>query len=623
MTHKKESHIKKSTEVIKNKGVYSKRKCHDCLFLILFLAFWAGMAVVAHYGIKEGDPKRLLYGTDYEGNTCGVDNIAAGKLPANHSRDFTHEKYVYFIYYPSLASYRTICVSSCPNETYLTPDDPSQLICAYNTTPALNETFPQGTCMGSIASTPVLNRCVPSKITDATESIIDKLFQVISENFGDTSTKVFSDTVENWKYLIYGALIAMGLGLVYIFLLRFFAGLITWATVMGVIGCLALLCVQVYYQWQKAIDVYDSIPPNQRLPTQKDNVLALKVIFIILCVITGILALIILAMFSRIRLAIGIIKESSKAIGTMPSIFFFPVFIFVALCAFLAYWAVYCCVCYLGTAGTPTYDENDVFIGYEASKVLRYMQIYHFFGLLWTYAFILAINQCTLAGAIALWYWVMDKKDTPYFPVWKSFFRVIRYHLGSLAFGSLILAVVQFIRWILRFLEKKFKGKEAFLARFVIRCLNCLFGCFERFIKFIDKNAYIMVAIYGYSFCKGARRGFSLIVSNVLRVAAVSVISAFLIFLGRLLITVITIGISFILLQRIAEDGFYVVPVIIIGFIAFFISGGFMSVYDMAIDTMLLCFCEDSERNDGSPERPYFMSKSLKKFVDGGHTKCC
>ena len=31
----------------------------------------------------------------------------------------------------------------------------------------------------------------------------------------------------------------------------------------------------------------------------------------------------------------------------------------------------------------------------------------------------------------------------------------------------------------------------------------------------------------------------------------------------------------------------------------------------MVIDTLLVCFCEDSERNDGSFEKPYFMSKNL------------
>ncbi len=31
----------------------------------------------------------------------------------------------------------------------------------------------------------------------------------------------------------------------------------------------------------------------------------------------------------------------------------------------------------------------------------------------------------------------------------------------------------------------------------------------------------------------------------------------------------------------------------------------------MAVDTLLLCFCEDTRINDGSEEKPYFMDKSL------------
>ena len=34
-------------------------------------------------------------------------------------------------------------------------------------------------------------------------------------------------------------------------------------------------------------------------------------------------------------------------------------------------------------------------------------------------------------------------------------------------------------------------------------------------------------------------------------------------------------------------------------------------VSQMVIDTLLLCFCEDMKLNDGSSERPYYMSDSL------------
>jgi len=41
-----------------------------------------------------------------------------------------------------------------------------------------------------------------------------------------------------------------------------------------------------------------------------------------------------------------------------------------------------------------------------------------------------------------------------------------------------------------------------------------------------------------------------------------------------------------------------------------------MAVIDMAVCTIFLCFCEDLERNDGSPERPFYMPPSLRKYVD-------
>ena len=41
----------------------------------------------------------------------------------------------------------------------------------------------------------------------------------------------------------------------------------------------------------------------------------------------------------------------------------------------------------------------------------------------------------------------------------------------------------------------------------------------------------------------------------------------------------------------------------------------FFGVYAMAVDTLFLCFLEDLERNDGSRQRPYYMSSGLKKIL--------
>ena len=66
---------------------------------------------------------------------------------------------------------------------------------------------------------------------------------------------------------------------------------------------------------------------------------------------------------------------------------------------------------------------------------------------------------------------------------------------------------------------------------------------------------------------------------------------------------------------------FPLLPTLIITATAYLISSCFFSVYEMAIDTLFLCFLQDSEINDGSKEKPFFMSKyryrkcKMKPFI--------
>ncbi|PIO62422.1 hypothetical protein TELCIR_16016 [Teladorsagia circumcincta] len=65
-------------------------------------------------------------------------------------------------------------------------------------------------------------------------------------------------------------------------------------------------------------------------------------------------------------------------------------------------------------------------------------------------------GDISLAGAFASYYWAKNKpKDVPSFPVLRALGRALRYNLGSLAFGSLIIAVIKLIRVLLDYLDKK------------------------------------------------------------------------------------------------------------------------------------------------------------------------
>lgn len=52
-------------------------------------------------------------------------------------------------------------------------------------------------------------------------------------------------------------------------------------------------------------------------------------------------------------------------------------------------------------------------------------------------------------------------------------------------------------------------------------------------MKFLNKNAYIQTAIFGYSFCAAAKKAFFLIARNIMRVAAVGVVSQIVLILGK------------------------------------------------------------------------------------------
>lgn len=61
----------------------------------------------------------------------------------------------------------------------------------------------------------------------------------------------------------------------------------------------------------------------------------------------------------------------------------------------------------------------------------------------------------------------------------------------------------------------------------------------ERFLNFINKNAYIQTAIAGNSFCKAAADACLLLIRNCLRVGTLQIVSTVFIFLGKYFIALV------------------------------------------------------------------------------------
>jgi hypothetical protein len=107
------------------------------------------------------------------------------------------------------------------------------------------------------------------------------------------------------------------------------------------------------------------------------------------------------------------------------------------------------------------------------------------------------------------------------------------YHLGTAAFGSLIIAVIKTIRSVLAYIQKHAKASKNKVVEYLMCVLQCCMWCLEKCAKFLNKNAYIQTSIYGFSFCKSSRRAFFLILRNILRISVVNAVADFVLILGK------------------------------------------------------------------------------------------
>lgn len=56
------------------------------------------------------------------------------------------------------------------------------------------------------------------------------------------------------------------------------------------------------------------------------------------------------------------------------------------------------------------------------------------------------------------------------------------------------------------------------------------------------------------------------------------------------------------------------VPVVLVAVAAYLVANVFFGVYEVAVDTLFLCFLEDCERHDGLT-KPFYMSHGLRKLL--------
>ena len=391
-----------------------------------------------------------------------------------------------------------------------------------------------------------------------------RMNELVSANETDSSQYVGSDALDDayafWNRLYadlwaarayvlgFGFGVSLFVSLGYIFLLRlpFLLTALVWGSIAISIG---MFFAGGYYAWDQASKWEDEDPKT----VDQSTINATSGAAIALWVIGGVIALLVCCMRRAIQLAVICVKEAGRAVNSMMLILCVPVLQALSLLLFTFVFCIY--AVHLASLGDIKTEEVELgtvggqqitYRTYEFDDFVENCAWYLLFCLFWTANFIVAAGDLIVAVAVAKWYFTRNKATIGSWTVISSVRATAWYHLGTAAFGSLLIAIVQIIRAIIARAQKAAKDTDNKLAKYILCCCQCCFWCLEKFIKFINKNAYIQTAIFSTAFCKSCRKSFGLIFRNAARVGAVTYVSAAVLIVGKLFISaVVTVSLTF------------------------------------------------------------------------------
>lgn len=565
-------------ELNKSVPVLPRHRCTDCLCALLFLAHVAAFIAVAIVGYKKGNPDLILYPFDTAGHQCG--------RPATATSDY---KYLYFVSPAELSLY-SVCVKHC--------DDPCGTSFSTKWVTCIGDEFTMKNPDGSIktnekyGASGLLHFCLPEKISDLTSSA-SSYFTAVAAKLNDSGNLEWAkDIMETWPVVLYVLGASIVFSILYLILLRLCALAIILISIVAIECGLAGFG---YFLYKEAEDDYPSDTQTKAHDT-------LKILAYCLWGGTILFALIILFMWRRIKLAVAITKSAVIFMGQVCNIMIIPFLNFLVVVGMVCLWIF--ALVYLYSCGTvdSSRETFNTFGNVKWDNTTRNLFYYEVIGFVWIIEFKIFLTQMAIALIVAYWYFDHGDQPKHHHKIFSAYWTAIRYHLGSVAFAALLLTIVKLIKWFLEYLQKKvykqgFDGNKA--VKFICGCVGCYVRCFERFIKFLDKNALIGIAYSSKSFCASAKEVLVLMVTNAARFVALGSIGELFSLLGKTLVTLASTAFGFYIITHTYKSDISspVGPAVVYMMIGYCVSSIFLSVFETVCDCIIIFYLEDERLN--------------------------
>jgi len=415
--------------------------------------------------------------------------------------------------------------------------------------------------------------------------------------------------------LVMGVLAPIVLGLVWSIFLYFLAGPVVWILlVLELVAMVLLVCWLVMKAgWWDAAGVTD-ILTNSTLDAitsaaegEEQTWYAIAAVIAIIVLVLNIIFLI--SARRCVSRLIAILQECSKVFKAMFIITVWPLGSVVLRFGVFVYFVFILYFIVFVWSNEPL----------STQALVVFM---HVFGTLWTLQLIRVTNWSSMAGAVGYWFVSVNAPSTKknccprlgMVPLCDATWTILSKHLGSMAFGALVITIVQFFQLCMQALDylSKEQQEKNFLLKIVVKCTRCCLWCLRKTVEFITLYGFIFVAIEGSSFCRACMDTFGFVACYPMQHSVNLMVK----FLLHVLISIGTpLGCAVATFYYLNGQSDYtrdfnpIWAAIVVFLSSYIISDGVAAVYDVTIDTIFLCAFKDMKENNP----PKFMSNDLRE----------
>jgi hypothetical protein len=576
-----------------------------CVFLIALVA----LGVVMGYGFANGDPRKLHHGIQWDKKICGVDagvelmpylyycaptvTNAVGGIVSAVTGDHSAQGSLM-----GITLDHGVCVQACP-----VLQTPAQTLPSGNVASVFAPaSVPQCVAAGGDAvpydTKLALNLCVPNAIhenaanavTSGTSSLTSRIIKTV-----DSAYKGI------WIYVLI-FFVSIILGYAYMCFLKACAACMVWLSIIAIF--LISLVAGVYM-----IIEAPTIGTNQVLEgfgdystnaTYAVGAIFLFIAFAVLCLVC--------CCGHQIGDSIAAVEMTCDVMVSMPTLLLGPVvqcILKIVLIMILLYGFIY-----LMSTGDVQVGEGQ-YRTFDWTNEEKWMMFFYAFMFFWLMCFTTALYQFAMSYATADYYYSVphdgDERDASPGAVFQGYCVGALHHSGSLAFGSFIIAVFSVIQRCLEYIDKTNPNNP--LVRCIVCILWCMCTCFKSCAEFINKNAYISMALTGNGFCSSAMKALEVMAKKAGAIFILAGASYVFQILGLLLITVLCGLITYLLVHlpmftEASSSQFLPNPIVVVVcacLVAAAMAKIFMDVLDMVSATLVFCFAIDGNPNRAPP----------------------